>query len=68
MPMSNIKCLPGALYILLQRFSAVKCHMQGKAMKQGSKLVSLCKPSEQLDGSPSRKLSGNFHLASVLYK
>lgn len=66
MPMYKPKCLPGALYILLQRFG--ECYMQGKAMKQGSELIFLCKPSEQLDGSPSRKLSGNFHLASALYK
>lgn len=61
-----MKCLPGALYLVLQRFS--KCNMQGEAVKQGSKFISPRKPSEQLDGSPSRTLSGNFHLTPALYK
>jgi len=66
MPMHNVKCLPGALCALLRRIS--ECYMRGKAVKRGSKFISLCEPSEQRDGSPSRTLSGNFHPASALYK
>lgn len=40
----------------------------GQSYEARCRLVSLCKPSKQLDGSPSRKLSGNFRLASALYK